>query len=375
MKNDFFKPIKSLSVDEVLKISNSKISNLRNVDSLNDVFISNVSTLKDSSSVDISFYNNVKYKDDLKNTKAGFCFVKEEHADIVPENTIPIIVDNPYLAFTLILREMYLCDEKNDFFLNNVNKNNFISRHSVVDSSVNFEGKHYVGNFSVIEENVEIGDSVYIGNNVVVKKNAKIKNGAIIGDNSTIGDNVVVGENSEIKNLVAIEYALIGKNCLIHSGVKIGQDGFGFVPGKSGHLKIPQIGSVGIGDDVEIGANSTIDRGALGDTKIGDGTKIDNLVHIAHNVTIGKSCFIAANVGIAGSAVLGDFVFVGGGAGIAPHINIASGIQIGPSSGVPHSLTEKGDYIGTPVRKFYDFWKMNAILNKLVKGDLVISKK
>jgi UDP-3-O-[3-hydroxymyristoyl] glucosamine N-acyltransferase len=162
-----------------------------------------------------------------------------------------------------------------------------------------------------------------------------------------------------------LTHALVGDRVIAHAGVKAGQDGFGFAMGRNGHLKVPQIGRVIIQDDVEIGANTTIDRGGLKDTIIGEGTKIDNLVQIGHNVVIGRHCVIVGMVGISGSTELGDFVVVGGQAGIVGHIKIASGVQIAGGSGVTHDITKAGRYGGTPAKSLVQYAREIAALKQL----------
>ena len=166
----------------------------------------------------------------------------------------------------------------------------------------------------------------------------------------------------------SIECAIIGENVLIYHGVKIGQRGFGFAPTRNGHVKIPQVGRVIVQDNVEIGANSCIDRGSYGDTIIGKGTYIDNLVHIAHNVKIGKHCAIAGQVGIAGSAVIDDFCMFGGQVGIGGHINIGKGVQAGGQSGITKSLSSGSKVSGTPAISLNDYHRQSILLKRLIKN-------
>jgi UDP-3-O-[3-hydroxymyristoyl] glucosamine N-acyltransferase len=157
----------------------------------------------------------------------------------------------------------------------------------------------------------------------------------------------------------------IGERVILHPGVRIGQDGFGFAPGAQGHTKVPQLGRVLIGDDVEIGANSTIDRGAGPDTVIGAGTKIDNLVQIGHNVSIGRGCLIVALVGISGSTKIGDFVMIGGQAGVAGHLKIGDGARIAAQSGVSRDLAPGATVAGSPAEDARAFWRDLAFLRRL----------
>jgi UDP-3-O-[3-hydroxymyristoyl] glucosamine N-acyltransferase len=198
----------------------------------------------------------------------------------------------------------------------------------------------------------------------VIGARARIGRGTIIGASALIGAGVVIGNDGSIGAQSTILHAIIGDRAIIHAGVHIGQDGFGFVPGAGGHLKIPQVGRVLIGDDVEIGAGTAIDRGALEDTRIGDGTKIDNQVHIAHNVKIGRSCLIAGQVGFAGSASIGDFVAIGGQTAIAPHIHIGTGAQIGGASAVYRDVPAGEKWAGSPAMPLQNWLRSRAEANR-----------
>jgi len=214
-----------------------------------------------------------------------------------------------------------------------------------------------------------------------IEEGAVIEAGAVIGDHAAVGRNTQIGANAVIANHcqvgrgcrigagAALQYALIGNDVLIHGGVQIGQDGFGFFPGSSGLEKMPQLGRVIVQDRVEIGANSTIDRGTLGDTVIGEGTKIDNLVQIAHNVVIGRSCVIAGHVGLSGSVTIGDGCMLGGRVGIADHVKIGSKVQIAASSGVMNDIPDGERWAGTPAQPFKEFFRQTAKLRKLAGVD------
>ena len=178
---------------------------------------------------------------------------------------------------------------------------------------------------------------------------------------------MTVGARTKISSGVSIECADIGEDVVIYSGVRIGQSGFGFAPTKTGHVKIPQVGQVVIGNDVEIGANSCIDRGSTDNTVIGDGTFLDNLVHVAHNVKIGKHCAIAGQVGIAGSAVIGDYVAFGGKASVAGHLEVGNHAKLAAKSGVTKSLPGNETYAGMPARKISKKNKQDALLSRLPK--------
>lgn len=214
-----------------------------------------------------------------------------------------------------------------------------------------------------LEEGVVVESGAVIGDHVAIGRNT------IIGANAVIADGCQIGRNCRIGPLAVVQYALIGNGVFIFGGAQIGQDGFGFVPGKDGLEKVPQLGRVIIQDNVEIGANSTVDRGTLTDTVIGEGTKIDNLVQIAHNVRIGRNCAIAGHTGLSGSVTVGDGCLLGGRVGIADHVTIGSGVQIGAASGVMHDIPDGERWLGVPAMPAKAAMRQMATLRKLAGVD------
>ena len=215
----------------------------------------------------------------------------------------------------------------------------------------------------------EIEDGVVVTAGAVIGDHVAIGRDAVVGANAVIANHCQIGRGCRIGAGASIQYALIGNDVLVHGGVQIGQDGFGFFPGSNGLEKMPQLGRVIIQDRVEIGANSTIDRGTLGDTVIGEGTKIDNLVQVAHNVVVGRNCVIAGHVGLSGSVTLGDGCMLGGRVGIADHVNVGSNVQIAASSGVMNDIPDGERWAGTPAQPFKEFFRQTAKLRKLALAD------
>jgi UDP-3-O-[3-hydroxymyristoyl] glucosamine N-acyltransferase len=216
-----------------------------------------------------------------------------------------------------------------------------------------------------VHPTARIEDGVRIEPGAVVGREAWIGAGTTIAANAVVGYRVTVGRNSYIGPAASAVHAMIGNGVIVHGGARIGQDGFGFAMGASGHLKVPQIGRVIIQDNVEIGANTAIDRGALKDTIIGEGTKIDNLVQIGHNVVIGRHCIIVGQVGIAGSAELGDFVVIGGQGGVAGHLKVGAGAQIAGASHVIADVPPNAKMAGTPAKPIRDWTRERVAVERL----------
>ena len=287
------------------------------------VTVHEVAEIQNALPGDITFLGNDKYKKYVESTKAEAIIVQKD-SEIVYPNLIK--VDNPNLAFSICLSKL---------------RPEIHKKSSGIHKS------------AIIEKKVILGDEIYIGPNVVIEENAIIENGAYIYANCFIGNSARIGANSVIlPNVTIYHKCIIGENNLIHSGTVIGSDGFGFVRKDKNIEKIPQTGKVVIGNNVEIGANCSIDRGTIGNTEIGQGTKLDNLVHIAHNVRIGKLCFLAGQIGVAGSAILGDFVTIGGQVGITGHITIGNGVIIGAKSGITKSINDGEFWFGFPAAPY-----------------------
>lgn len=298
------------------------------------IIISTVDDIKFASSKSIAFAFLPKYIKEISSSNAA-AFVVTSDDDL--DNNSGIVVENPYLSMITIL----------DFFDQRPVPAFNISKHCDIHDSVEKNINLHIGSFSVVEQDVVLGKNVFIGNGV------KINPGCVIGDNSVIYDNVVLYDNT-----------ILGNNCIINAGTVIGSDGFGYHTVANEHHKIPHIKSVIIGNDVEIGAACTIDRGSVQDTTIADFCKFDNQVHIAHNVSIGKACLLAGGVFIGGSTKIKDFVTIAGKSDIGPHITLGEKSVIAARSCVLKSLPGSEMYAGNPARPIKEKQKRDAIYTR-----------
>jgi UDP-3-O-[3-hydroxymyristoyl] glucosamine N-acyltransferase len=299
--------------------------------------VSAVAPLASAKTDQLSFLSNRKYAAEAAATKAG--------AILVPKNLEGnderwIRVDDPYFALARVMTRWF----------SNRPLPQGISSKAVVSASAKLGANVALGHFAII------GDDVVIGDNVTIFQGVSIEAGSVVGDDCLIYPNVVIYDGTRI-----------GNRCIIHSGVVIGSDGYGFATHAGKHHKIPQIGIVRIEDDVEIGAGTTIDRAALGETVIGEGTKIDNLVQIGHNVKVGKHCLLVSQVGIAGSTELGDYVAVAGQSGFSGHLKIGNRVQVAAKSAVLADVPDDTKVMGSPAVSFTEFARRHAALKKLAR--------
>lgn len=343
----FFHPV-TLSIAEICAHTGASLGNGDSGEkSGDDIFVQMASPIATATSGSITFLDNPKFIDALVETKATAVILEEKHLDKVPSSTIALIHPKPYEAYGKALSLMYPTAMKPMPVTNETG----ISKQAYVDDTAQVEDD------VIIEANAVIGAGASIG------RGCHILAGAVIGRDVQIGRNTTIGTNA------SVSYALLGDNVIVHNGTQIGQDGFGFAIGTDGLGKIPQIGRVIIQDDVEIGANCTIDRGTNGDTIVGQGTKMDNLVHIAHNCVIGRHCMLIAMSGMAGSVTLEDYVVVAAQAGIVGHVTIGAGAQIGGGSGVFNSLKAGEKVLGYPAIPAKTWMKEAAKLRIAAKKD------
>lgn len=226
--------------------------------------------------------------------------------------------------------------------------------------------KKGIDSLAFIDSTAKIGEDCYIGPFVAIGPNVTVGNGCVLHPHVTIGEGVVIGDDTEIySNAVVYHGCKVGKRCILHAGCVIGADGFGFAPSENGYDKIPQIGIVTIEDDVEIGANTCVDRSTMGSTFIRKGVKLDNLVQIAHNTDIGANTVMSSQVGVAGSTKVGEWCMFGGQVGVSGHITIGNKVMLGAQSGVPGSIKDNQQLIGTPPMEMKPYFRSQAIFRRL----------
>jgi UDP-3-O-[3-hydroxymyristoyl] glucosamine N-acyltransferase len=301
--------------------------------------IQDVAPLETAGPDDVTFLDNRKYTDAFMKSHAGAAFVAEALSARAPAGMALLISREPYKAFARAAQAFY-------------------PRAPIV-----------VGRApsAVIDPTAVVPADCAIGANVVIEAGARLGARCQIGPNSVVGPGVELGDDCLVAANVTLSHCLIGARVVLHPGVRIGQAGFGFAPDPAGPVKIPQLGRVIIGDDVDIGANTTIDRGSGHDTVIGPGTMIDNLVQIGHNVVLGRGCILAGQVGISGSTRLGDFVMAGGQAGLAGHLNIGTGARIAAQAGLMKDVPAGETVVGAPAVPAIAFFRQVAMIQRLAK--------
>jgi len=306
-----------------------------------ELLLQGIAPLQTAGPSEISFLDNRRYASALDQTSAGAVIVHPDMAARVPRTAVAIVTSEPYAAWARVAALFY----------------------PVPPLSPGIHPSAIVADGALVDPTAEIGPLA------VIETGAEIGPGCRIGPCAVIGSGVKVGRDCRIGAHVSLSHALLGARVYIYPGARIGQEGFGFAPTKDGFLSVPQLGRVIVEDDVEVGANATIDRGSSQDTVIGAGSRLDNLVQIGHNVVLGRCCVIVAQVGISGSTVLEDFVRVGGQAGISGHLRIGQGAEIGAQAGVMSDLVPGAKVVGSPAWPIKDFFRQIAALKKMAKKE------
>jgi UDP-3-O-[3-hydroxymyristoyl] glucosamine N-acyltransferase len=307
--------------------------------------ITGVAAIEQAGPSDLAYLDNAAYASAIATTRAAALVIAPKLIDKAPAGLTLLIADEPYRAFAQAASKLYP---------------------AAVRSAPIFQERG-VAPGAFVHPDARLEQDVTIDPGAVIGARAEIGAGSVVCANAVIGPDVRIGRECSIGPGASIAHALIGNRVVVHAGVRIGQDGFGYAMGRKGHLKVPQIGRVIVQDDVDIGANTCIDRGSTRDTIIGEGTKIDNLVQIAHNVVIGRHCVIVSQVGISGSCTLGDFVILAGQAGLIGHLDIGSGAVIGAQSGVMHDVPAGAKMGGSPALPMREWLRITAILRKMTR--------
>jgi UDP-3-O-[3-hydroxymyristoyl] glucosamine N-acyltransferase len=331
----FFKRAGPFTLDALAALSGA---HLQRLDERQRV-MRDVAPLETAGPEDVTFLDNRKYLDVLARSRAGAAFVDERAAERAPSGMSLLISQEPYKAYALAAQAFYPAER-------------LTSRRAPS---------------AIIDPAAVVPRDCDIGPNVVIEPGVRLGRRCQIGANTVIATAVEIGDDCRIGANVTLSHCLIGSRVVLHPGVRIGQEGFGFAPDPAGPIKVPQLGRVLIGDDVDIGANTTIDRGSGHDTVIGPGSMIDNLVQIGHNVVLGRCCVLAGQVGISGSTRLDDFVMIGGQGGLAGHLHIGSGARIAAKSGIMRDVPPGETVCGSPGVRLTEFMRQTAVLQRLAK--------
>ncbi|WP_454917146.1 UDP-3-O-(3-hydroxymyristoyl)glucosamine N-acyltransferase [Xanthobacter sediminis] len=305
--------------------------------------IGGVATLETAGPGDLVFCDAAEFAKKMGTTRAGACITSERFADKASPELPLLLASKPAAAFLAVTRALF----------------------GAALRPLPIFGQQGIAPGALVHPSARLEAGVTVDPGAVVGPGVEIGGGTLICAGAVIGPKVRIGRNSAVGPGASVIHALVGNNVIIHAGARIGSDGFGYQPSPKGHLKVPQLGRVVIQDDVEIGANTTVDRGALSDTVIGEGSKIDNLVQIAHNVVIGRHCIVVSQTGISGSTQLGDFVMLGGQVGVVGHVTIGTGAQVAASSNVKDNVPPGVRWGGSPAKPVREWFREVATLKKL----------
>ena len=340
LTSQFFNAGPSLTLGEIAALTGSEPRPGTDLDRR----IKNVAPLDLAGPDDVTFLENPKFADELTTTRAGAVFTTARFEPKVPTSLNLLRTKQPYLAFVVVTRKFY---------------------ESSLRPSPPY-GDRGVAPGATVHPTAKLAENVTVDPGAVIGAGAGIGAGTIISANAVIGAGVVIGRDCTVGPNSSITHSILGDRVIVHPGCHIGQDGFGYVPSKEGQIKVPQIGRVVLHDDVEIGAGTNIDRGGIRDTVIGAGTKIDNLVQIAHNVVVGKNCVIVAQSGLAGSVTLGDNVVLAARVGIIPHITVGDGAVLAARSTVIRDVPAGQHWGGFPNAKpLKEFFREMVVLERL----------
>ncbi|MBB6259637.1 UDP-3-O-[3-hydroxymyristoyl] glucosamine N-acyltransferase [Paenochrobactrum gallinarii] len=332
----FFPLDRPVTIADAVELTGAKLHNTQ----LASRFFVRLTSIDSATADAVVFAEGRKNAPQLKDLNAAGVFCTEDMVADVPAGVAALVTRHPHRAFAQLGRKLFPASAFPEPWMGEAG----------ISAYANIHPTAIIEDGATVEAGAAIGKGVTIGS------------GTRICANAVIGANCQIGRNSYIAPHVSVQHSFIGNHVMLHPGVRVGQDGFGYLPGPAGLEKVPQLGRVIIQDHVEVGANTTIDRGALSDTIIGEGTKIDNLVQIAHNVKIGRYCIVAAHSGISGSVTIGDMTMLGGRVGLADHLTIGSNVQIAAASGVMRDIPDGEKWGGFPARPIKQWFREVATL-------------